>query len=81
MNFVYIPSKLDTGLSPMTMVKSSENKVMIDMSILTRLIQRLQQEKTMDFDYWEENLKSITNKMLLCHSVDIYRMMQNKKCS
>ena len=72
-----VPSKSDMSPFLTTMVKLHEKKyqnyfrvntsplIVIEMSILKRLILNNQQEKVKDFDSYKEYLKCISNKMLL----------------
>ena len=46
------------------------------MSILKRLIMRLQQEKMMDFDYCDEYLGSISNKILFWQCFEKQHLIQ-----
>ena len=71
---LYLPLKSETIPSPVTIVKSHKNKFRVTTSPTTKVwgnvaessnLKRFIQEKMMDFDYCEEYLRSISNKMLL----------------
>ena len=76
---MYFPSKPDASLSPVTMLKSHEKKSQNYFRSMVKCrrnvsyeeidTERFQQGEMMeaDFDYCEENLRSLSNTILLLH--------------
>ena len=86
---LYLPSKLETSPSPVTMVKSQGNfsvttAPLTKMQLEKKGIKKKKKKKIMDFDYYEEYLTIISTIMAVLRKanfylVDICKKKINKK--